>query len=173
MQRTRECDRLLRPALQTIGNGFTSPHQLPEQSGGPDMTEAAEKHPTEEESCNQSTSSLQAQHHRVLITGGCADLQVRVIYVVIHKSCTLDLYRRQRKKLSGHPLPVSNGRGEVCGEGWPHTSDSETKENKKMLRLLRPAQSEKLDTEGWESGTDPLKRHTVSLLGYKIREGDQ
>jgi hypothetical protein len=47
--------RLLRPASQAIGNGFTSPHQLLEESGEPDMTEAAEKHPTKEESCNQST----------------------------------------------------------------------------------------------------------------------
>lgn len=52
------------------------------------------------------------------------------------------------------PLFERTRRG-VC-EGWPHTSGLETEENEKMLRLLRPAQSEKLDTEGWVSGTEPL-----------------
>jgi hypothetical protein len=55
MQSTREYGRLLRPASQAIGNGFTSPHQVLEESGEPDMTEAAEKHPTKGESCYQST----------------------------------------------------------------------------------------------------------------------
>lgn len=119
VQRTRECDRLLHPASQVIGNSFTSPHHLPEESGKPDMAEAAEKHPTKEESCNQSTSSVKAQRHRVLITGECADLQVWVIHVVIHKSCTLDLYRRRRKRLCGHSLPFSSGRGEVCVRAGP------------------------------------------------------
>jgi hypothetical protein len=65
MRGTLEIDRFLRPAAQAIGNGFTSPHQLLEESGKPDMTEAAEKHPTKEESCNQSTWCSQAQYRRV------------------------------------------------------------------------------------------------------------
>jgi hypothetical protein len=84
MWRTRGCDRLLRPASQAIVNSFTNPHQLPEESGEPDMTEATEKYPTKGESCNQSTSSVRAQHHQLLIMGRLC-LQVRVIYVVIHK----------------------------------------------------------------------------------------
>jgi hypothetical protein len=67
MQRTREYGRFLRPASQAIGNGFTSPHQVLEESGKPDMTEATEKHPTKGESCNQSTWRSQAQYHRELI----------------------------------------------------------------------------------------------------------
>lgn len=55
VQRAREYDRLLHPASQAIGDGSTSPHQLPEESGEPDMAEAAEKHPTKEKRCKQST----------------------------------------------------------------------------------------------------------------------
>lgn len=67
VQRTSEYGRLLRPASQAIGNGFTSPHQVLEESGEPYMTEAAEKHPTKGESCNQPTWRSQAQYHRELI----------------------------------------------------------------------------------------------------------
>lgn len=70
------------------------------------MMEATEKHPAKLESGNQSTSSVQVQNHWVLKMRGCADLQVRVIYVVIHKLSTLDPYSRQRRKLSGHPRPL-------------------------------------------------------------------
>jgi hypothetical protein len=53
MQTTGVRDSFLSPASKTIENRFTAPHQLPDEIGEPDMTEAAQKHPAEEKGREQ------------------------------------------------------------------------------------------------------------------------
>ena len=61
MRSTHGRGRLLSPGLYATEHCFTRPHQLPEECGEPDMTEAAEKDPTKEEGCDQSASNMRTQ----------------------------------------------------------------------------------------------------------------